>query len=140
MDYIKYRIASLDVRNFACSKESPVGEISISTSFDFRLNVQNHSIKCVGIFEYLNANEKVLTLQMDCLFDIEPDAFDKLCQNDKIVVKRDFLQYMATICVGAARGEIHARCEAKDSALQSFVLPQINLVKVIETDAIYQMK
>ena len=44
---------------------------------------------------------------------------------------------MATIAVGAARGEIHARAEIEKSDLSEVILPPINLVEIIKESAIF---
>ncbi len=64
-------------------------------------------------------------------FDVKPDAFQTMIDGNKFTLQPFFSQYLSTINVGAARGEIHARCEHAGSELANIILPPVNLVEAL---------
>lgn len=72
----------------------------------------------------------MLILELACVFDIASDGMEELKRESKI--PKGFLQYMASIVVGTARGVIHAKTEG--TLLNPVVLPPINLVELIKDD------
>ncbi|WP_277821298.1 hypothetical protein [Palleniella muris] len=64
-------------------------------------------------------------------FDVKPEAFKTMLQDTTFTLEPFFSQYLSTINVGAARGEIHARCEQAGSELANVILPPVNLVEAL---------
>ena len=104
-------------------------EIQISTGYNFAVNSIEHRVRCDSEYIYTQNANQLLYLKLVCIFDVEPDAFAALINNKIITIPVEFLRYMATICVGTARGDIHARTES--TPLNNYVLPPVNLVEAI---------
>lgn len=138
MNILSYKIAGINVIKFSCEKDFNLEKpVNISTGFQFKLNKQDKLIACIGEYKYSQDETPVMALTLECIYMIESSSFDSLRQEDKYVVSADILQYLATISVGTARGEIHARTEASGSALRTVVLPPINLTKIITNDSLF---
>ena len=76
----------------------------------------------------------MLNLVLTSFFDVKPEEFVGLINENSFIIEPFFSQYLATINVGAARGEIHARCEIQESPLANVILPPINLTQVLNSN------
>lgn len=139
MSVLKYRISRLNVSRFSVVETENLDNLQLATSFQFKINIELHLLSCIGIYEYKKADKSIMALDLECYFNVEQEYFNSLIQDDILTINQDMLQYMATISVGAARGEIHARCEVAGSILRDMVLPPINLTQIITTPAIFKL-
>jgi hypothetical protein len=74
-------------------------------------------------YTYVYKGMEILNMVLTCVFKIEEEAFDSMLQDGKFILEPFFSRYLATINVGAARGEIHARCEIQNSPLSKIISP-----------------
>lgn len=135
---LKYRIQKIDVRQFKIHKVHESSGLRLASTFQFKVNIEEEIICCVSKYEYKDSEDSgriAMLLELECYFKVEPKCFKSLIKDSRLIVSPAMLQYMATIAVGAARGEIHARCEIAESPLQNLVLPPINLTKIINSPA-----
>lgn len=129
---IPYKINKIETRQFACFPEVFITstEINVGSEFVFQQSIEKNKIICISKIRYQQADRLLLILELACVFDIAPDGMEELKRESKI--PKGFLQYMASIVVGTARGVIHAKTEG--SLLNPVVLPPINLVELIKDD------
>lgn len=97
--------------------------------------MEDKIICCVSQYLYKIEKEPLMDLELECYFKIKDDFLSSQINDKTLTIDMDILQYLATIAVGAARGEIHARCEMAGSPLQNIVLPPVNLTKIITSPA-----
>lgn len=136
MKKIPFRIFAINVKDFSCStsNEDTKG-MQLQLAFGFAVSRVGQKIKCTGEIDYVNNGKNLMHITTECEFAIEPDAFKEMVDDERtIIVEKDFLQYLATIVVGTARGEMHARLEMANSDLKRFVLPPINLTEILKED------
>lgn len=132
MKTIPFRIVGMEVENFSIKENiKPNGKIDVTTNFGFAVNKQDKLVKCTVVYIYKYVGENILEMTLSCIFNIEPKAFEEMLKDDKFVIEPFFSQYLATINVGASRGEIHARCELSKSEIARIILPPINLVEAL---------
>ena len=131
---IPYRINKIKTVQFASFPDALDYEIyknnggfGIESSFSFGYNADLTSIRCTASFKYSQNESLLLICEVQCFFDIAPEGGKQIRQDKKISV--EFLQYMATIATGTARGIIHTKTEG--TVLNELVLPPINLTEVI---------
>ena len=142
MNTIPFKVIGLNVEKFE-QAECPAsfeGNIDVNTNFSFGVNTASQLVRCLIDYTYVYRGEKILNMVYTCVFKIEEEAFAKMLQENKFVIEPFFSRYLATINVGAARGEIHARCEAMKSPLAQIVLPPINLVEALPNDIVIELK
>ncbi|RGN41932.1 MULTISPECIES: hypothetical protein [unclassified Bacteroides] len=137
---IPYKISHIETKQFAVFPDVLVyGEtIGTSVDFSFTVNTDRTGIRAVGTFKYEQKQNLLLILELACYFDISPEGWDKVKEDNKWVIPVDFLRYMATIVVGAARGIIHIKTEG--TVLNTVVLPPINLQEGINDDYVIEKK
>lgn len=136
MNTIPYKIEEIIIDGFQLNTENLVEKdtIKLSTEFRFIANFEFHKIRCISMYEYFHDKHVIMRLDLICTFDVEESAFEGMRSNGNLTIKTDFLRYMATISVGAARGIIVAKSE--NIIVKNMILPPINLVEIIEEDAI----
>lgn len=132
MKTIPFRIVGMEVEKFSINDSvEPNGRIDVNTNYGFAVNKQEKLIKCTVFYAYSYSGETILEMTLSCIFNIEPTAFSDMLKGDKFIIEPFFSQYLATINVGASRGEIHARCELANSKIARIILPPINLAEAL---------
>ena len=91
-------------------------------------------------YAYLQEEAELLQITLVSTFDVKPKEFQTMLQGNTFTIEPFFSQYLSTINVGAARGEIHARCEQAGSKLASIILPPINLIDALPKPIIIELK
>ena len=142
MNTIPFKVIGLNVEKFELSEcpSSFEGNIDVNTNFSYGVNSASQLVRCLIDYTYVYKGERILNMVFTCVFKIEEEALSKMLQENKFVIDPFFSRYLATINVGAARGEIHARCEALKSPLAQIVLPPINLVEALPNDIVIELK
>ena len=137
---IPYRIVEIIVNGFNVQSDENLDkniEINVSTEFSYAVNIPAHRVRCISKYIYTQEEKEVLSCDLTCTFEVKEEAFNSFIKDDKLTLDVDWLIYMATIAVGAARGEIHARAEIEKSELSEIILPPINLVEIIKESVIF---
>lgn len=128
---IPFRVIEVICSDFKLGEDVGENDVMVETEFSFSVNVSAHRVRSIAHYQYIQ-NEKVsMALELICTFEVQEDAFNDMIHDDVFTLTANFAQYLTTINVGAARGEIHARCEAKQSKCAKIILPPINLVKIL---------
>jgi len=135
---IPYRIIQIITQAFEQHPDLLVAEsaVQVKSEYGFAVNVAEHRVRCVSKYIYIQGENELLKLELVCIFEVETEAFENLKKDKELTIPVDFLRYMATICVGTARGNIHARTEG--TTLADVVLPPINLVNTIKEPFVLQ--
>ena len=130
---IPFRVVGLQVESFTLSGKKPQEDSSIEvrTSYEFGVIPDKHLVMARLTYLYLQADIILLQMALISTFDVKPEAFQAMQHNETFTLEPYFSQYLATINVGAARGEIHARCELAGSELTNVILPPVNLVEAL---------
>lgn len=132
---IPFRIVELLTQNFNLEKSATLKEgqnIDVNTQFMFGVSFPLKRVRITGTYTYLSGQNALIKLDVITSFEVEQQAFEGMIKDGVFTLEPEFMQYLATINVGAARGEIHARCELNQSVLASIVLPPINLVATLK--------
>lgn len=129
---IPYKINQIKTQQFALFPEKFVNGngVAVKAEYEFKVHTDLCTVLCVSKFSYSQDDNLLLTTQIDCTFGVSQDGFQELHQSRTIPA--GFLQYLATISTGTARGIIHTKTEG--TVLNSVVLPPINLLEIIKDD------
>jgi len=109
------------------------GKVDINVTFNFSFSKDYSVATCTSKYTFKQLDGLLLILELSTLFQIHEDGVSEIKEQGK--VSADFLRYMGTIAVGAARGFIAAKTE--DCVLNAIVLPPINLMEIIKDDFRY---
>lgn len=129
MKQIPFRIVDIKVENFQILSEEVIRnrKVDVRTDFEFGVNKKAHAVSSKIKYSYMQNNKELLQMILLCVFDVKLEAFNEMFVDNKFIIEPFFSQYLSTINVGAARGEIHARCEMAGSSIANIILPPINL-------------
>lgn len=139
---IPFRIVELLTQNVTIDNDFVPAEgenIDVGTQFTFGVNISQKRVRITGSYIYKCNQHVAVSMDVITSFDVEPNAFDGMIKDGLFTLETGFMHYLATINVGAARGEIHARCEMAKSVISSLVLPPINLVETIKENVVIKV-
>lgn len=130
---IPFRISSLKVENFSITGYIPDENVpfEVRTSYEFGVSTELHLVNSKLTYTYLQSDAELLSMTLNSIFEVKKEEFEEMLVGDVFTLEPFFLRYICTINVGAARGEIHARCEQVGSPLAEVVLPPINLIEAL---------
>lgn len=141
---IPFRITGIDTSQFFADaslykEDCEIGmalEVPISASDD------DHAIEVALNVQFKCESTPFIILEVKVKFDIEPDAFQTLIVTKKkktaVVIPVGLARHLATLSVGTARGVLHERLSK--TKLNGFVLPTIDLTKILEEDIVLDKK
>ena len=123
MKTIPFRIVGIETSDFFFKKDVVLdgGKVDVTTNFKFAVNKEAKLVKCIIDYTYVR------------------QGFGEMIRENRFVIEPFLSQYLATINVGAARGELHARCELNNSPLAKVILPPINLVEALSNDVVIEL-
>lgn len=134
----QFAIASVTTEQFAVTPESfdPQQQVDLNISFDFKLSTKQQMIGVFLTVTYKQPQCKLVVLRVGCHFKMHPDTWTKLLNTEsgEIILPHQHALHLGTITTGTARGVLHARLVG--SPFSHFVLPPINLTKVIGSDIV----
>ncbi len=128
-----FRVVGLQVESFQLTGVKPQEgtSVEVHTGYVFGVNPDEHEVMARLTYTYMQSDKELLKMTLITSFDVKPDAFKAMLNGNTFTLEPFFLQYLSTINVGAARGELHARCEQAGSELANIILPPINLVEAL---------
>lgn len=135
MDKIGFNLTKINTLQFAIIEDafnSDRDKFNIETNLGYGVDSENGSILSLVKIQYEQNKVPFLIIEISCEFDVTKD-FWKEFENDKsIIIPKAFMAHLAMITVGTTRGILHEK--TKNTKFNEFVLPTINITKMIEKD------
>ncbi len=133
-------LTKITTEQFAAIEDNLESETDIQIQVNFRFAADDKQ-KLVGVFSaftFESNKKQFLIIESGCHFAIDPDSWSKMLdsENNKLTVSKGFLQHMAMLTVGTARGILHAKTE--NTPFNKYHLPIINLENMISQDSVFQ--
>ncbi len=133
---LQFQLVKIDTPQFAIIND---GEFNNPLQIDFEINfaIDNNlsAIKNTLKVVYMNANEPVMQLVIDCCYAISPDSWKEITASDKsIVAPAGFLQHLTALTIGVTRGVLHSKTEGTN--LNKFSLPLIDISEIVKNDMV----
>ena len=103
---LQFQLVKIDTPQFAIIND---GEFNNPLQIDFEINfaIDNNlsAIKNTLKVVYMNANEPVMQLVIDCCYAVSPDSWKEITASDKsIVAPAGFLQHLTALTIGVTEG------------------------------------
>jgi hypothetical protein len=109
----------------------PISAIDENHLIDVSLNIQ---FKCEDV--------PFIILEVKLQFDVEPESFNSLFvtkrKKKSLVIPMGLSRHLGTLAVGTARGILHEKLNK--TRLKDFILPTIDLTKILDDDIILDKK
>jgi hypothetical protein len=137
---ISFAFVSISTEQFAIIEDNidkRNSKFNLNSILEFKINKEENM---VGVFLTFNFNQKdkvFLKIQTLCNFKIDENSWDELLVEDKIVIPKGYLTHITVLSVGTTRGILHEK--TNDSFLNKFVLPTIDVTKLVNADAEFQI-
>lgn len=141
---IRFRMVKISVGQFAILADTmPQGDMSYTVNVGFKVASNAKRIACeFGVVFETSAgdgiSEKILLLEETCEFDIHPDDWKGLIENNQMTVSPTELCMLANQTVGVARGILY--CKTENTPFTQFILPPINLTTLIKDNLIIDLE
>lgn len=130
MDKIPFRIFKIenDPIELHADIVNQLTDMEFGFQVSFNGDLKNRIIGCKTEYIFKQNNNVISALTVYCYFMIEDEFVKSKIENNKLVLSKDFLRYLATISVGTARGIQHAKTQG--TIINSIVIPPINLMEI----------
>ncbi len=135
-DVLEFELVGIKTEQFACFEENLPAKkkaISLNTNLEFGVN-QAHKILTTAVtFTFENAKKVFIKIEVRCDFIVSEATWKFFNQKEELVFRKGFIRHLSMLCVGTARGVLHAKTEG--TAFNEFILPTINVEELVEEDA-----
>lgn len=141
---IPFRIVGIETSQFALIEDSFKDDCDIELAVGVPISAsdEDHAIEAALNVQFKCESAPFIILEVKIKFDIEPEAFQSLMVTKKkrtvVVIPVGLARHLATLTVGTARGVLHERLSK--TKLNGFVLPTIDLTKILEEDIVLDKK
>lgn len=132
---IQYKLSKIENPQFAIIKEDEIENLSVDFEVNFSISSPANSIRCSLKAVYKNGDDAVMQIVVNCYFTLTSESWHSLTNEDhNIVIPKGFLQHLASITLGAARGIQFAKTES--SELNKYIIPLVNMTATIKEDMV----
>jgi|TARA_B110000908_G_scaffold30968_1_gene36787 hypothetical protein len=134
---IGFQLVDITTEQFAMVKENYTKETetSLKTGIDFKIDIENNIIGCDASFIFSQEEKMFLLLEVGCHFNVKKKDWEGFETDGKLVVPKYFLEHLAVLTIGTARGVMFAKTE--NTQFSQFIVPTINVTLLIKEDGIF---
>jgi len=140
---IEFQLAGINTEQFAILEEiyQPESEVNINVSLQFSVHPQKKGIGVHFGIQFKHGKEVFLLLKTACFFEVKSDNWIVLLNDKKkaIILPKDFASHLSVITVGTTRGILYEKLKEEPS-FDQFILPTINVSRIVEEDVVLEIK
>ena len=136
MSMIQFKMRQIKVEQFAILSDIPLEklkEMNLDTKMTVATADDIHSVSIDIRFVFRKDDMQIIILEVRCIFEVSENSWQELKINGQIKLPEDFLGHMALHTVGTALGILF--CKTEGTPYASMILPQINVVELIQSGA-----
>ena len=136
MSMIQFKMRQIKVEQFAILSDIPLEklkEMNLDTKMTVATADDIHSVSIDIRFVFRKDDMQIIILEVRSIFEVSENSWQELKINGQIKLPEDFLGHMALHTVGTARGILF--CKTEGTPYASMILPQINVVELIQSGA-----
>lgn len=135
---MRFRMFRINVEQFAILVENfPLEKLNIATGLEVKYSLEGKSLAIVMTFNFISEEEKVMLLKLNCEFQIQEDDWNGQINDSRIIIPKNFIEYLVVQTVGTARGILH--CKTEGTAFNHIILPPMNVSDMINGDMIINL-
>lgn len=112
--------------------------INLDISLRFAANDEERKVGVFVLVKFNCANKPFIIIEAGCHFEIQPASWNEMLSNNVLLVPKNFMQHLAVITIGTARGILHAKTE--NTPFNQYVLPTINVSEMIKDDVTFEFR
>ena len=137
---VGFKLLNVSTEQFAliedCFQKEAV--INLEASLRFAANDQERKVGIFSLIKFNCAQKPFIIIEAGCHFEIQPESWNEMLSNKGLLVPKDFIQHLAGITIGTARGILHAKTE--NTPFNQYVLPTINVIEMIKDDVTFEFR
>lgn len=134
---IEFQLVGIDTEQFAILEDvyDADHEVSINVGLQFSVHPQKRGVSVHFSVRFKHQKEVFLLLKSSCFFKINLDNWNSLISNNKkiITLPKGLAGHLGVITVGTARGVLYEKLK-DESPFDKFILPTINVSRIVEED------
>lgn len=135
---MRFRMFRINVEQFAILAENvQLEKLDIATGLEIKYSLEGKSLAIVMTFKFISEEEKVMLLKLNCEFQIQEDDWNSQINDAKIIIPKNFIEYLVVQTIGTARGVLH--CKTEGTAFNHIILPPMNVSDMINGDMIINL-
>lgn len=143
MKEIGFALRKINTEEFATIdneiSEDKAVDVQLNVNISFGVNEENKLLACFLNLQFELDAAPILILKLNIEFEIEESAWNNFSSTkNKIKIKKGFLQHLAVITVGTARGVLHTKTE--NTSFNKYYLPTINVSEIITEDESFDLE
>ncbi|RFC54635.1 hypothetical protein [Brumimicrobium aurantiacum] len=141
MKEVGFALRKINTEEFATidTEVVNVNDIQLNINNGFGINEENKLVACYFHLQFELNESPFIILKLNCEFEIDESAWESfVTSKNRIKFKKAFLQHLAVITIGTARGVLHAKTE--NTLYNKFHLPTINVLEMIKKDEIFDLE
>jgi len=142
MSSIQFALAKIVTKQFAAMPElyKPKGLIKLNFALTFNFEKEQKLVGSTFKVNFTQKEASFLVLEVAAIFQIEENSWNELLTEDEktIILPKPFAEHLGVWVVGTSRGVLH--CKTEHSEFNQFILPAIDVRKLIEKDVIFSFK
>ena len=137
---IRFRMVKINVDQFAIlidKDKVPTEGLSYTVNLGFSIAPDVKGIACGFSVEFAHNNKPILKLSISCEFSVHPEDWNTHIKDNIFTLSTEDLGFFANQTVGSARGIMF--CKTEDTDFRNFILPPIDLTKIIDDDLVIDL-
>ena len=134
---VGFTLRQIRIEQFATFPEylSLNQEAQVSDSFQFLLNPENRQVGVNASFDFKQKEFVIMRIGVSCHFGIDNNVWSSFLEGNRVRLPLDFSTNLFSITTGTTRGILASKTE--HTHFSKFILPLLNLKKMIEADVIF---
>jgi hypothetical protein len=136
---IPFKIVKVEDKQYSVFNDTLAidARIQQNIGYGFGVDIENQVVGVTMDFVLLKNSIPLLKSEIICYFEIEENAFNTICKENKVVLPSGFAKHLAMITTGTARGVLYAN--TKGTEFNKFLLGLINIDQIFKEDVIVEI-
>lgn len=132
---IRFNMFKINVEQFAIlADNSTSNEININTELNLKYSINDCRIATVMTFTFDDAQQKIMLLKLCCEFNILKEDWKTFIHDNKIIIPKEFIDYLIAQTVGTARGVLH--CKTEGTPFNHIILPPLDVTHMMNENMV----
>lgn len=132
---MKFRMARITTDQFAIiGNEAPTKDINANMTVEIMAAPEDCRVGVKMGWTFSHKDNLVLTLVVICEFEIAPDDWAAVTDDEKTVIPKAMLEIFLAQTVGVVRGVLHSKTEG--TPFNYIIIPPVNTTEIIAEDLI----
>ena len=114
--------------------------IKLGTEIKYGIDEKHRMIACHSRIQFISNDLPFIIIHLSCEFELIEDSWHNFVDVSHNLLKLPvgFMQHLAVITIGTARGVLHAKTE--NTKYNQYFLPTINVTDLVKEDFVFNLE